>query len=394
MNRKTVLIVIISVIIIGIVIFYLKVGRGLTPLLPVGENTAEKIIKTNNLGDSVEFPLKIEGDFELRVFAKDLPAGARVLKFDRNQNLLVSIPKDGKVIALPDKNRDGEADEQIVLLENLNSPHGLEFYKDYLYVAETDKVVRYKYNTGELSLSNPEKILDLHSGGNHFSRTIRFGPDNKLYITSGSTCNVCVEEDNQRATMMRVNPDGSNYKIFAKGLRNTVFFDFDENGQIWGNDMGRDLLGDLLPPDELNVIREGGDYGWPYCYGNKVVDPFGKSEEKCQGTIGTVWDYHAHVAPLGISFIKSSQFPDSWQGDLLVSQHGSWNSSVPVGYKIVRLVIKNGKVTEEKDFISGFLQGSVAAGRPVDLLFGGDGSLYISDDKANAVYILRKNPNS
>lgn len=388
MNRKTVFIIVISLIVVGLAMFYFRVGRGLVPLLPFGENIAEKIVKTKNLGESVEFPLKIEGDFELRVFAKDLPAGARVLKFDKNQNLLVSVPKAGKVIVLPDKNWDGEADEQIVLLEGLNSPHGLDFYKDYLYVAETDKIVRYKYNPNDFTAANPDKILAIDGKGGHSSRTIKFGPDEKLYITTGSSCNVCEEESDQRGAMMRVNPDGSDYKIFATGLRNTVFFDFDESGQIWGNDMGRDLLGDLLPPDELNIIKEDGDYGWPYCYGNNIVDPFGKSEEKCQNTIGTTWNYHAHVAPLGISFIKSSQFPDSWQGDLLVSQHGSWNSSVPVGYKIVRLVVKDGVVTSEQEFISGFLQGAVAAGRPVDLIFGNDGSLYISDDKANAIYKL------
>lgn len=385
-NRKTIFIIVVLLFIFGLAIIYLKVGRGLVPHLPIGENIAEKIVKTQNLGTPVKFPLKISGTFKLRVFAKDLPAGARVLRFDKNQNLLVSIPKDGKIIVLPDKNKDGEADEQIVLLKNLNSPHGIDFYENYLYVAETHQVVRYKYDSDNFTAVNPDKILDIDNSGGHSSRTIRFSPDEKLYITAGSSCNVCEEESDQRGAMMRVNPDGSDYKLFATGLRNTVFFDFDEDSQIWGNDMGRDLLGDLLPPDELNIITEDKNYGWPFCYGNNIVDPFGKSEEKCQTTVGTTWDYPAHVAPLGISFIKSSQFPDSWQGDLLVSQHGSWNSSIPVGYKIIRLVIENGRVLEEKEFISGFLQGSVASGRPVDLLFGSDGSLYISDDKANAIY--------
>ena len=365
-------------------------GKGLVPFLPTSENTADKIEEAENLGDPVAFPLEIDGDFEIRVFAKNLPAGSRVLAFDKNQHLLVSLPKDGRVLVLPDKNSDGKADEQTVLLEGLNSPHGLDFHKDFLYVAETDKVVRYKYNPNTISATDPEKILDLDSGGGHSSRTIKFGPDGKLYIASGSSCNVCVEKSNQRATMMRVNPDGSDFEIFSTGLRNTVFFTFDQNGQIWGNDMGRDLLGDLLPPDELNIIKKGEDYGWPYCYGNRVVDPFGKSSDRCENTVGTVWNYHAHVSPLGLRFIESNQFPASWQGDLLVSQHGSWNSSVPVGYKIVRLDIEKGKVVKEVDFITGFLQGSVASGRPVDIIFGADGSLYISDDKANAVYILRK----
>ena len=394
MSKKKLIILIIALIIIaGLGIFWFKLGKGLLPLLPTSENTADKIEKAKinkSSGEPIDFPLKIDGDFEIKVFTKDLPGGARVLAFDNKQNLIVSIPKDGKVIALPDKNSDGKADEQIVLLSGLNSPHGIAFYQDYLYVAQTDKVVRYKYNSESISTTKPEKILDLDSGGGHSTRTIKFGPDNKLYITSGSSCNVCVEESKQRATMMRSDPDGKNLETFATGLRNTVFFTFNKEGDIWGNDMGRDLLGDLIPPDELNIIKKGEDYGWPYCYGNKTVDPFGNSKERCEGTIGTTWDYHAHVAPLGLTFINSTQFPDEWQGDLLASFHGSWNSSVPVGYKIVRLDVSNGKVTKEVDFITGFLQGSIASGRPVDLIFGKNGSLYISDDKANAVYILTK----
>ena len=394
MNKRSWFIIILFLVVLGLFTFWVKAGRGLTPLIPTTENTAEKIERAQireSKGEPVDFPLKIDGEFEIRVFAKDLPSGARVLAFDKNQNLLVSFPKAGQIIALPDKNNDGKADEQIVILNDLNLPHGLDFYQDWLYVAETDKVVRYKYEPADFSVKAQEKVLDLSGGGGHFSRTIKVGPDGKLYITAGSSCNVCVEKDKRRAAMMRANPDGSDFEIFATGLRNTVFFTFDKEGQIWGNDMGRDLLGDLLPPDELNVVKKG-DYGWPYCYGNKVVDPFGKSEDRCENTLGTAWDYYAHVAPLGITFIDSPQFPNSWQGDLLISFHGSWNSSVPVGYKIVRLVVENGKVLEEKDFITGFLTGPVASGRPVDLTFGSDGSLYISDDKANAVYILRKKP--
>ena len=395
-KKKLIILIIILAGIVGLGLFWLRVGKGLTPLLPTNENTAEKIDRAEvnkSSGEPVDFPLKISGDFEIRVFAKDLPSKPRVLIFDESRNLLVSLLKEGKVIVLPDKDNNGKADEQITLLSSLNEPHGLAFHQDYLYVAQTDKVVRYKYNSESISATKPEKILNLDSGGGHATRTIKFGPDNKLYITSGSSCNVCVEESDQRATMLRADPDGKNLETFASGLRNTVFFTFDKEGNIWGNDMGRDLLGDLLPPDELNIIEKGKDYGWPYCYGKNSVDPFGNSKERCENTIGTTWDYHAHVAPLGLTFVNSTQFPDDWQGDLLASFHGSWNSSVPVGYKIVRLHINNGTVTNETNFITGFLQGSIASGRPVDLIFGKDGSLYISDDKANAVYILRKSPN-
>ena len=392
MTKKKILFFSLIILIILLGVFWFKVGKGLIPLLPTSRNVAEKIEEAESkklAEDLVDFPLKIDGNFNIRVFVKDLDSGARVLAFDDKNNLLTSLTKSGRVIILPDDDSDGRADKVITLLDNLNRPHGLAFYKDFIYVAETDKIVRYKYDSENLTAENPEKILDLNSGGNHFTRTIKFGPDNKLYITSGSTCNVCVEKSNQRAVMMRVDPDGKNFEVFATGLRNTVFFVFDDEGNIWGNDMGRDLLGDLLPPDELNIIKKDSDYGWPFCYGKNLVDPFGKSKERCKNTIQTTWDYHAHVAPLGLTFINSPQFPKDWQGDILTSFHGSWNSSVPVGYKIARLGIKDGKVTNEVDFITGFLEGSIASGRPADLIFGSDGSLYISDDKANAIYILK-----
>lgn len=176
-----------------------------------------------------------------------------------------------------------------------------------------------------------------------------------------------------------------NLRVFAKGLRNTVFFTFDGKGRIWGNDMGRDFLGDSLPPDELNIISEGKDYGWPYCYGDKVRDTKfqnGQQPDYCKDTQGPVFKYPAHVAPLGITF--------DGQGNIFASFHGSWNSSVPVGYKVVKLTLSGDNIVKSEDYVTGWLKGQEVLGRPVDLIFDKNGNLYISDDKAGLIYVLFK----
>jgi len=223
-------------------------------------------------------PLDTAGGLKVRVFAKDLD-GPRVMLFDYRGTLLVSERDAGRVTALRDENQDGVADSRKVLAGNLDVPHGLTFRPGAmpaeLYVAETDKVSRYIYDPLKVTLSDPVKIVDLPSGGGHVTRTARFDSKGRLYITVGSSMNVGVESDKHRAAMLVCDADGKNLRVYAKGLRNTVFFIFDRQERIWGNDMGRDLLGDDTPPDELNIITGGGDYGWPYCYGDRVPDPFG-----------------------------------------------------------------------------------------------------------------------
>jgi glucose/arabinose dehydrogenase len=207
---------------------------------------------------------------------------------------------------------------------------------------------------------------------------------------------VCREKDDKRSAILVSDLDGSDLNLFASGLRNTVFFDFDAQGRMWGNDMGRDFLGDDLPPDELNIIEAGRDYGWPYCYGKNVRDNKFDSGNtiNCAESQGSTYDYPAHIAPLGVRFINSEMFSEDSQDDLLSVFHGSWNSSTPVGYKIVKLDVSGKEVLEMEDFISGWLKkdGDVL-GRPVDLIFDNEGYLYISDDKANIVYILSKETN-
>ena len=329
-------------------------------------------------------PFTILGSFKIDVFAKDLKT-PRVLLFDEQNNLLVSAMGEGRVYAIKS---DGS---KVVLASGLNNPHGLAINNGYLYIAETNKVSRYTYDSANLKLGTKEFLFNLPNDGEHTTRTLQFGPNGFLYVAVGSSCNVCHESDERRAAILKYDPSNWSYEVFAHGLRNTVFFILNpRTKQFWGNDMGRDYLGDNLPPDDLNILSAGKNYGWPICYGQKIHDTnFDKNvyiRDPCIDSVAPIYEYNAHNAPLGLTFIDSKMFPSNWQGDFLVALHGSWNSSVPVGYKVVHLKIDGNKVVNSEDFITGFLTNAGAIGRPVDMVFGKDGALYLSDDKAGVIY--------
>jgi glucose/arabinose dehydrogenase len=345
-----------------------------------------------NISSSVNTTsLTIPQGYSMSIFADNL-GDPRDLEFTPGGTLLVSAPSRGAVYALIDKNGDGKADENKSVLSDLGNPHGLAFYNGKLYVASETKVVRYGWEETSKTLFPESTILTLPKGGRHFTRTLAF-MNQKMFVSIGSTCDVCFENNSWNGSVIVSDLDGKNARIFAKGLRNSVFIKINpKTGELWGTEMGRDYLGDGIPPDEINIIRDGKDYGWPICYGNRVYDSkFGGLTSKyCETTEPPIYEIQAHSAPLGLVFINSPMFPDSWQGDLLVSYHGSWNRSVPDGYKVVHLKVDGNKIVSEEDFISGFLQGSISIGRPVDVEFGPDGALYISDDKAGVVYRVWK----
>ena len=213
-------------------------------------------------GDELSYPLDLPKGFNLGVFADlkgDLP---RALAFDEKGVLFASIPGSGKIIALPDENGDGKADRIVEVMRGLARPHGIAFAGDFIYVGETDKVVRARYDPENLSVGSVEKLFDLPGGGRHFTRTIKI-KDGNIYTSVGSSCDTCLEDSPYRAAVLVSDLDGTDLRVFARGLRNTVFFTLDAKGRIWGTDMGRDFLGDNLPPDEVNLIEDGQDYGWP-----------------------------------------------------------------------------------------------------------------------------------
>lgn len=339
--------------------------------------------------------LKTLPGFQITVFASEVP-GARLLRFTATGDLIVSLTDQGRVLILsPDHNGDGAADAQRTLLEGLNGPHGIDLFDGMLYVAEENAIGRIAFDdaTGSIAGGYKRMITGLPQGGGHSTRTVRVGPDAKLYITIGSTCNVCVEADPRRAAMLRYDLDGTNGVIHAQGLRNAVGFDWrPSDGALFATDNGRDLLGDDLPPCELNLIEEGRHYGWPYAYGNNIPDPkfdTGREDEIAKAT-PPAFEFRAHNAPLGITFVRNSHAPETLRDAALVALHGSWNRSKKDGYKVVSLHWQADESIVQRDFLWGFLQNETVIGRPVDVAEGPDGAFYISDDYAGIIYRISR----
>ncbi|MGH7411346.1 MAG: PQQ-dependent sugar dehydrogenase, partial [Candidatus Methylomirabilis sp.] len=334
--------------------------------------------------------------FRAEIFASTLGA-PRFMTLDPSGTLLVSTPRQGRVVALPDRNGRGKADEVVTVAEDLNLPHGLAFRAGDLYVAETGRVLRFRYNPTTLKASHPVVVVpNLPSGGGHWTRTIAFGPDGGLYVSVGSTCNDCREEDRRRAAIIRYNADGSGQRLFATGLRNAVGITFHPlRGLLWATVNERDWRGDDLPPDYITEVKEGAFYGWPDCFVSqrRIIPEPGKLE-RCWNwkvTLPTL-EIQAHSAPLGLAFYTGQQFPREYQGSLFVAYHGSWNRSVPTGYKVVRVVVREGRPVGVEDFATGWLEGTAFWGRPVDVLVGKDGALYVSDDYAGHIYRITFRP--
>lgn len=355
---------------------------------------------TNTTG----MPLHLPDGFGISIYAKGL-GSPRALGLDPHGRLITSIPSQGKLVAFDDNN--GIAGSPIPVVTGLNKPHGFAFRCDQttckLFVAEVNSVKVFTYDTAKAVATAPQKILDLPNGGNHTSRTLHIlntanGP--RLLVAIGSSCNVCNEQDERRAAIWSSNLDGSDFKPYATGLRNSVFMaENPQTGELWATDMGRDLLGDNTPPDEVNIITEGKSYGWPICYSKNIHDTdFDKNQyirDPCTDKQAPRIELQAHSAPLGLAFIPANDdhynaaWPEEFRGDLLVAYHGSWNRSVPTGYKIVRYELNAaGKVTGTSDFLTGFLasDNKTALGRPVDILANPGQGLFVSDDKAGVIY--------
>jgi len=317
---------------------------------------------------------------------------ARALRPTPTGDLLASVPREGRVVLLErDADGDGRSDGVRELLSGLNRPHGMDLYEGWLYVAETDAIGRVRFDAAARSVSGPfERVVTgLPGGGNHWTRTIRFGPDGWLYVSVGSSCNVCIEEDPRRAALLRFRPDGSGAETYATGLRNAVGFDWrPDSGELYATDNGRDLLGDDYPPCELGRVVKGGFYGWPHANGDRDPDPdFGEGhEDEIATSIPPAHSFRAHNAPLGIVFLQRPLGARLPRGTAVVALHGSWNRTEKDGYKVVSLQFAPAGKIEERDLLWGFLEGDDVVGRPVDVATGPDGEIYVSDDYAGAVY--------
>jgi len=347
--------------------------------------------------DTTGGSLHLPPGFSLTRFAGGLN-NARFLRVTERGDVVVSQPREGRVTLLfADTNGDGVSEGSITLLSGLDRPHGLALRDGHLYVAEMTAVGRIAFDaaTRKTTGTFERVITGLPSGGNHWTRTIGFGPDGFLYVSVGSSCNVCIEEDARRAAISRYDPTTWQGKIFAKGLRNSVGFAWrtmsagvGSGAELIATDNGRDLLGNDFPPCELNRIVEGGFYGWPLANGDRVKDPdFGAGHDaEIASSLPPVHSFAAHNAPLGIAFLDAVQTPTAYRGAALVALHGSWNRTSKDGYKVVSLHWDaNGNITQ-RDFLTGFLKDENVSGRPVDVAQGEDGTIYISDDYAGSVF--------
>jgi len=340
--------------------------------------------------ETVEARIRAPEGFAVSVWAEGL-ANVRFLRFSPSGDLLVTRPRAGRVdLLLADRDGDGRSDGTEPLLGGLDRPHGLDLHDDWLYVAEHGAVARVHFDPALRRTSGllERVVADLPTGGSHWTRTVRFGPDGWMYVTVGSSCNVCIEDDPRRAAMSRYRPDGSGGEIFATGLRNSVGFDWHpETGALYATDNGRDLLGDDFPPCELNRVERDGFYGWPFANGDRIPDPdLGAGREReIAASIPPVHGFRAHNAPLGMSFVRSSSVPEAWRHAALVALHGSWNRSKKDGYKVVSLH-GVGDGVEERDFLWGFERNGDVIGRPADVAEGPDGAFYVSDDYGGVVY--------
>jgi glucose/arabinose dehydrogenase len=335
--------------------------------------------------------LQVVEGLQISVFAAGL-ASPRMLAFGPTGDLFVSLPGAGQVVVLSDQDHDGTADRTKIFAENLDRPHGLAFDGPDLVVAENNRLLILSDRDGDLRADKIEVIsADIPAGGGHWTRTVLVGSDGAYYVSVGSSCNSCEESDARRATILRIDSAGGEAKIFARGLRNSVGLTLHpQTGELWASDNGRDRLGDDLPPEEINRIVSGGDYGWPYCYGRQIPDPALGTAERCSRTIPPEVELQAHSAPLGIVFGTGLKFPSQLQQMLFVAYHGSWNRTQPTGYKLVGIPFSKGRPGgPPQDVVSGWLRSAGAWGRPVAPAVGPDGALYLSDDRAGLVYRIQ-----
>jgi len=335
--------------------------------------------------------LKTPEGFKVSVFAADV-TNARLMAISPDGVLYVARQSKGDVVALPDLDKDGRADKMEIVASGMTRPHSVAFHKGYLFIATNPAVFRLKYAAGKTD-GTPEKVVDLPvSTTPHWTRTIGFGPDGKMYVSIGSSCNLCEDEDARRTTIMQYNPDGSGGQPFAKGLRNAIGFDWHpQTRAMWADDMGQDRLGEEKPPDEINLIEAGKHYGWPYFIDKNEPNPDLKEPKgslKPEQATPPALALEPHASPIDLRFYKGNKFPPAYRNALFVALHGSSANArkVKIGYKVVRVVMKNGRATGVEDFVTGWLNGDQVLGRPAGLITGPDGALYISDDNKGFIY--------
>jgi glucose/arabinose dehydrogenase len=332
--------------------------------------------------------IKLPAGFSISVFSDQVP-GARSMARSPEGILYVGTQGPGKVYALVDRNGDGRADEVHTVASGLNRPNGVAWKDGALYVAEISRILR--LDGIDDRLKNPPKpvvVTDAYPKDTHHGwKFIRFGPDGNLYVPVGAPCNICDPENPIYSTITRISPKGGKPEIFAKGIRNTVGFDWHpQTRELWFTENGRDWAGDDSPPDELDHAPKAGlHFGFPYCNANTPDKKFGKNRQ-CSEFVPPAIHLGPHVAALGMRFYTGTMFPEPYRGQIFIAEHGSWNRSEPIGYRVTLVRLQGNKAVSYETFAEGWLTGGAAWGRPVDVEVLPDGAMLVSDDKAGAIY--------
>ena len=383
MNRQRIAILLVAILILcgsATTVFYVTMGRQVT----LG----------GFFGSGDEAEVEVPPGFEVNIFASDLN-GPRFMHVGPDGTLYVADRNNDRIVALPDNNNDGRADEIQVFAAEISNPHSLIYHEGAWYIGVPAGVIRLEDTDGDGTADVRTTLIDNYTpSGQHSTRTIEFLPDGRLLLSAGSTCNVCDEEDPRRAAItIYDSPVGQDTltgeRLFATGLRNAVGLAIHpDTGELWASNNGRDLMGDDLPPENIFQVKDGGNYGWPTCHNGNIEDPDMGFAGACDGVEQPDVEMQAHMAPLGLTFYDGTTFPESYHGDMFIALHGSWNRSEPVGYNVMRVPMSNGQVAgPAEDFAVGWLlaDGQVD-GRPVDVVVGADGALYVSDDRGGFIY--------
>ncbi|MCC6759559.1 MAG: sorbosone dehydrogenase family protein [Candidatus Omnitrophica bacterium] len=342
-----------------------------------------------------EFPaekIKLPPGFKIEVFASGMDNPRSLSVSPKGTVFVGTRTGGGKVYAIPVIKENGtlKAGKIITIASGLTAPNGVAFKDGNLYVAEISRIIR--FDKIEENLERPLKPVIISqsfpSDTWHGWKFIRFGPDGKLYVPVGAPCNVCEKEDLRYASIMRMDPDGKNLKVFSRGIRNTVGFDWDPvTGELWFTDNGRDNLGDDYPPDELNHAPQSGmHFGFPYCHGKNIPDPAFGLEGSCTKHIPPAQELGAHVAALGMRFYTGKMFPDEYRNQIFIAEHGSWNRTEKNGYRIMLVKVKDNASVSYEPFATGWWDGEKLWGRPVDIEILDDGSMLVSDDNSGNIY--------
>jgi glucose/arabinose dehydrogenase len=323
------------------------------------------------------------------VYAADVP-NARQMALGPPGVVFVGSRSEGKVHAVVDRDGDQRADEVHLVAKGLDMPSGLAFKDGALYVADVSRILRFRDVARDLRQPPaPEVVTDAFPADRHHGwKFIAFGPDGRLYVPVGAPCNVCAPPGPLHATITRLDLAGGRPEVVARGVRNSVGFDFHpETGELWFTDNGRDWMGDDQPPDELNRLASPGQhFGFPHCHGDGIRDPEHNGGRACREFMPPVALLGPHVAAIGMRFYVGRMFPERYRGGIFIAEHGSWNRSTPVGYRVTFVKLEGARAIAYEPFASGWLQGNVAGGRPADVLVMPDGALLVSDDKASRLY--------